>query len=181
MSGWRRLAAALVLILVGAAAVAVVVATRDAASGGDGAATAVVARVVDGDTIVLDTGTTVRLVQVDAPERGEGECYAEQATVALARLAPVGTAVRVEPDPALDGVDRFGRTLAYVFARDVNVNEALVAEGAASVWFFRGARGRYAEALLAAVEDARAAGRGLWGACSATLDPLAPVATAPRG
>jgi endonuclease YncB( thermonuclease family) len=40
------------------------------------------------------------------------------------------------------------------------------------VWFFEGDRGRHADELLAAAEDAERAGRGLWGACpAARLDP----------
>jgi micrococcal nuclease len=140
-----------------------------------------VARVVDGDTIVLDTGTTVRLVQIDAPEVRGAECYADEATAALEALIPAGTRVGVATDPALDQVDRYGRQLAYVFAGDVNVNLRLVRDGAASVWFYRGARGAYADELLAAAEQARDSERGLWGACDAVLDPLAAVSTAPRG
>ena len=63
-------------------------------------------------------------------------------------------------DPALDGTDRYGRQLRYVFVYGTNVNVALVREGAASPYFFHDERGRYAPLLLAAVEKARAARRG---------------------
>jgi micrococcal nuclease len=138
---------------------------------------AVVERVVDGDTIELAGGGRVRLVQIDAPEKGE-ECYGDRAT-ALARglLAP-GARVRIEPDLRLDQVDRFRRQLAYVFRGDENVNVTLVRRGAAGVWFFHGARGRYADELIAAAQEARAQRRGLWAACpQARFDPLAAVAT----
>ena len=46
-----------------------------------------------------------------------------------------------------------------------NVNVALVRGGAASPYFFRNERGRYANELLAAVEKARAEKLGYWGAC----------------
>src|SRR5690349_14067023 len=42
------------------------------------AATYVVTRVVDGDTVELGTGQTVRLVGIDTPERGQ--CGYDQAT-----------------------------------------------------------------------------------------------------
>lgn len=137
-------------------------------------------RVIDGDTIALDTGARVRLVQIDAPEVRGAECHAAEATALLEALIPAGTEVQVETDPALDQVDRYGRTLAYVVKGGENVNLTLVREGAASVWFYRGARGRYATELLAAAEEAQAAGRGLWGACDAILDPLSALSTAPR-
>jgi micrococcal nuclease len=131
-----------------------------------------VARVIDGDTIETGDGERVRLVQIDAPEIDEGECYAAEASAALDDLLPRGTEIRLEADPRLDDVDRFGRLLRYVRRGDTNVNLELVESGAASVWFFEGARGRYADELLGAARDAEDAGRGLWGACpAAELDP----------
>jgi micrococcal nuclease len=140
---------------------------------------AVIERVVDGDTVVLVGGGRIRLVQIDAPEKGE-ECYGDRATALTRRLLPRGTRVRIEPDPDLDQVDRFRRQLAYVFQGDENVNLTLVRHGAAGVWFFHGARGRHAGELIAAAQEARAKRRGLWAACpQARFDPLAAVATGP--
>ena len=48
-----------------------------------------------------------------------------------------------------------------------NVNVELVREGAASPYFFRNDRGIYARELLDAVDEAREARRGYWGACPA--------------
>jgi endonuclease YncB( thermonuclease family) len=136
----------------------------------------VVSYVRDGDTIELEGGEVVRLVQVDTPELREGECYADSARAVLRRLLPTGTHVRVEEDPGLDHVDTYGRRLAYVFKGTMNVNRVLVARGAAGVWFFEGRRGRFAAALLSAERRAKAASRGLWRRCPGTrLDPLAPV------
>ena len=140
---------------------------------------AVVARALDGDTIVLTGGEHVRLVQIDAPEKGS-ECYGEAASALTRRLLPPGTRVRIEPDPSLDRADRYGRELAYVWRGDENVNLALVREGAAGVWFFDGKRGRYANALLQAAEQARADDRGLWGTCPlARFDPTDSLASGP--
>ena len=131
-----------------------------------------VARVVDGDTIELAGGERVRLVQVDAPEAQEDECYAAESAAALERLLPPGAPIRLEADPRLDDIDRFDRLLRYVHRDDVNVNLELVRRGAASVWFFDGDRGRYADALLAAARAAEEGELGLWGACpAARLDP----------
>ena len=137
----------------------------------DAKQSAVVARVVDGDTIELVSGQRVRLVQIDTPEK-HVECYGDEASALTQRLIPAGTHVRIEQDPKLDQVDRFGRKLAYVWKGDEDVNVALVRDGAAGVWFFDGRRGRYANELLKAAEGARAAERGLWGACPlARFDP----------
>ena len=147
--------------------------------GGEAARTgATVARVVDGDTVRLADGTRVRLVQIDAPEVDERECYAARATRALERLVPAGTEVDIERDPALDDVDRFGRALRYVLRDGTNINVELVRAGAAAPYFFRDDRGRYADDLLGAAEEARDERRGLWGACpGARLDPARALAT----
>lgn len=139
-----------------------------------------VTRVVDGDTIELVGGERVRLLQIDTPELGSGECYSRAAAKELRRLLPVGTAVTLEADPPLDLRDRYRRLLRYVRAGGRNVNVELVRRGAATVYFYRSERGRYASALLTAARQARAANRGLWGACRAVWDPDGPATTSPR-
>jgi micrococcal nuclease len=138
----------------------------------------VVATVVDGDTLTLTNGARVRLVQIDAPEIAGNECYTQAARRALLRLAPIGAAVALEADPALDKVDRFGRLLRYVKRSGRNVNLELVRQGAAAPYFFDRDLGRYARELTAAATVAKARGRGLWGAHPHTqLDPFGPVDT----
>jgi micrococcal nuclease len=125
---------------------------------------ATVAYVNDGDTLRTTSGRKVRLVQIDAPEL-HGDCFGKAALAALRRLAPKGTRVTLVRDPALDSTDRYGRQLRYVFVTGTNLNVALVRQGAASPYFFRTRRGRYARDLLDAVDEARTAHRGYWGAC----------------
>ena len=108
---------------------------------------------------------TSRLVQIDTPELGSGECYSRAARTALERLAPIGSTVTLEADPRLDQVDRYGRLLRYVRRGTLNVNIALVRAGAAAPYFYGGDRGRYAGRLLAEARQAKASRRGLWGAC----------------
>jgi len=124
----------------------------------------VVSRVGDGDTLTLVDGRTVRLVQIDAPEL-TSDCYGRAAQRALSALAGPGTRVRLVRDPRLDESDRYGRPLRYVVVAGRNVNVELVRTGAASPYFFRNERGRYARELLAAVERARSRRAGYWGAC----------------
>jgi endonuclease YncB( thermonuclease family) len=161
---------------------ALLVVTLLAGCGGSGqepgGASVTVERIVDGDTLVLTDERRVRLVQIDAPEDQDGECYAAEATEALEELVPAGTAAELEADPALDDVDRFGRLLRYVLRDEANANLELVRRGAAAPWFFDGDRGRYADELLDAAEAAQETARGLWGACPGTrLDPTRAVDT----
>jgi len=136
--------------------------------------------VIDGDTVVLTNGVHVRLVQIDAPEVQHRECYGAASRAIVRRMLPPGSTVRVESDPRLDRVDRYGRALAYLFRGPANVNLELVREGAATVWFYDHDRGRYASALYRAARSAQAARRGLWGACPGTpFDPYHAADTGP--
>ncbi len=169
--------------LVAAAGIAVLilsggyVQTGKASSPGSG----VVASVYDGDTLTLRDGRRIRLIQIDTPELGTGECYSRAARTALLNLAPPGGRVVLEVDVALDRVDRYGRLLRYIRRSGSNVNLELVRRGAATPYFYGGDRGRYASRLMTAARAAKAAKRGLWGACPGTrLDPYAPAATGKR-
>jgi endonuclease YncB( thermonuclease family) len=140
-----------------------------------------VASITDGDTLRLTNGARVRLLQIDTPELGTGECYSRTARTALLARVPVGSRVVLEADARLDRVDRYGRLLRYVHRGTMNVNVALVRAGAAAPYFYGGDRGRYATRLLAEAGRAKAARRGLWGACRGTvLDPYRAVDTGLR-
>ncbi|MGH3017459.1 MAG: thermonuclease family protein [Gaiellaceae bacterium] len=165
----------------------IVLAAATAAAGPAAVSPAVVASVTDGDTVRLGNGIRVRLVQIDTPELGTGECYSRASRKALLRLAPEGSSVGLEADPRLDQIDRYGRLLRYLWRGGANVNLELVRQGAAAPYFYGGDRGRYADRLLTAAKAAKAARRGLWGACPGTvLDPFRQVETGqkdttPRG
>ena len=135
--------------------------------------------VVDGDTLRLEDGRRVRLVQIDAPEQAS-ECHGEAARRALERLVAPGTRIELERDPALDDVDEHGRLLRYVLVDGVNVNLRLVELGAAAPYFFRGERGRHADRMLELARRARGQARGLWGDCpGARLEPALGALTGP--
>ncbi len=141
---------------------------------------ATVRSITDGDTLRLTDGRRVRLVQIDAPEE-DTECFGGQATAALAGLVSRQSAVRLVSDPALDGRDEHGRLLRYVVMGDLNVNLELVARGAAVPYFFRKERGRFADELERAREQAQDAKVGLWAACpGAQVDPYRGSLTGPR-
>ncbi|MCL2839044.1 MAG: BspA family leucine-rich repeat surface protein [Oscillospiraceae bacterium] len=73
---------------------------------------AVVARVIDGDTIVLENGERVRFIGVDAPEVGEPG--ADEATEFVRELIG-GQIIWLEADG--NDTDRFGRLRRYVWLR----------------------------------------------------------------
>jgi endonuclease YncB( thermonuclease family) len=152
------------------------------AASGAPLASGVVASVYDGDTLTLRSGQRVRLLQIDTPELGSGECYSRAARTALVSLMPIGSHVTLETDATLDRVDRYGRLLRYVHRGSLNVNLQLVKRGAAAPYFYGGDRGKYASRLLAEAQRAKGAKRGLWNACPNTpLDPYRAVDTARSG
>lgn len=137
-------------------------------------------RVIDGDTIALTNGERVRLLQIDTPEVGTGECYSRAAARDLRRLLPVGALLVLEADSRLDDRDRYARLLRYVWRGGLDVNLQLVRDGSATVWLYGGVQGKHAAQLLAAGRAARDAKRGLWGACPRTpWNPFGPATTGP--
>jgi endonuclease YncB( thermonuclease family) len=154
-----------------AALLLVILITPAAASGATHSG--VIDHVADGDTVVLTSGETVRLVQIDTPEvYGDTECYGRQASALTESILPPGTRVRVATDPQLDQRDRDGRTLAYVWKGSSMINLRLVRDGAAAPYFYSGDKGDYASVIFKAAVVARKAGRGLWGQCRKGSVPL---------
>jgi micrococcal nuclease len=134
----------------------------------------------DGDTLDIHGGGRVRLVQIDAPELGQGECYAREARRDLEQLAMPGAVVELESDPRLDDADRYGRPLRYLHAGDLNVNVELVRRGSAAPYFRHGEEGIHADELLDAVDEARRGRRGMWSSCRVTWQRDRAVVTRSR-
>lgn len=117
----------------------------------------VVAFVVDGDTFNCRDGTGVRLIGVDAPERGR---FGSAARRALATLLSVDSRVRLETDA--ESRDSQGRLQVYVFLPDGRLaNEVLVRMGYA---FYRPnpANDRFAQRLRSAEDQAKENKLGVW-------------------
>ena len=106
----------------------------------------------------------IRLAQIDAPEAGI-DCYGEEAELELATMILEGMPVSVTTDPNLPEEDADGILQAWVWNSEFLVNLAMVRRGAAVPYFPDGARGAFDQRLLNAARKAKAAGRGLWGAC----------------
>lgn len=128
-----------------------------------------VSRVIDGDTFTCTGGRKVRLLLVDAPE-GRQRPAGDSATAALRRL--VHRDVEVTLELARDSLDRYGRTLAYVWLADGRlVNEELVREGWAIVELFNKRDQQHLGRLRGAESDAREERRGWWRSGTITCRP----------
>jgi micrococcal nuclease len=133
-----------------------------------------VTRIVDGDTIAVSSGDTVRLIGIDTPETRHPsqpvECFGAQATQHATELVGPGTSVRLVYD--VERTDRYGRTLAYVYrvADDLFVNLQMVRDGFAVMATYP-PNVAHVEAFRAAEQEARSANRGLWGACGGADTP----------
>jgi len=92
---------------------------------------AVVTKVLDGDTVVVTGGDHVRLLGIDADESGY-PCY-DAARLRLEELV-LGKSVQLEPDR--EDVDQYGRKLRYIFLDGSNINEMLVAQGLVVARFY---------------------------------------------
>jgi micrococcal nuclease len=125
-----------------------------------------VAEAVDGDTLRLADGTTVRYIGVDTPETVHPskpvQCFGKEAS-AFNKALVEGKPVRLERD--ISDTDKYGRLLRYIYLEDGTlVNLALVAGGYAKVVTYP-PDVAHAAKFQTAMAEARAAGRGLWGAC----------------
>lgn len=131
-----------------------------------GPSNGMVERVIDGDTVVID-GRKIRYLLVDAPETTEGkhDCFGDNAAAFNTALV-LGKRAELEYDVACE--DRYGRTLAYVRVGDVDVNRTMIERGYGCLLHIPpDGDGRAAE--FGEIEaEARVAGRGLWGECSAS-------------
>lgn len=135
-------------------------AASDVGRGGD---VVTVVGVVDGNTVELEqdgTTTGITLLGLDSPALDE--CLGAEAAQALEQLLPAGTEVRVEGS---------GENLAAVYADDVLINAEPARLGLGHTL----ANTVVTEEVLAAEEEAIAAGVGLFGA-AAECTPAAQVA-----
>jgi micrococcal nuclease len=126
------------------------------------AASYLVTRVVDGDTIVLERIGRVRLIGVDTPEsvdpRRPVQRFGQQAGDFTRRLVG-GKRVRVEYDRARK--DRYNRTLAYIYLADGTLVNAEIIRQGYGVAYTRFPF-KYLAEFRKLERDARGQERGLW-------------------
>jgi micrococcal nuclease len=126
----------------------------------------VVERVVDGDTLLMESGERVRIIGIDAPS--EGECYFDESLKSLKKLIE-GKEVRLDKD--VSGVDRYGRLLRYVILPNLNkkeddllVGNYLVENGLAQA-VSSAPDLRFRQTLVGLQQEAVRKELGIWGEC----------------
>ncbi|MCR4323913.1 MAG: thermonuclease family protein [Nanoarchaeota archaeon] len=118
-----------------------------------------VVEVSDGDTLKLSDGKTFRLYGVNAPEVKEP--LFEEAKAFTENLV-LGKEISFEQEENYK-VDKFGRTLGYVFVDGVNLNIELVRNGFARVVLYeKRAKIKYQDELLSAEKSAKDLRLGIW-------------------
>jgi endonuclease YncB( thermonuclease family) len=131
--------------------------------------------VVDGDTIEVEVAgqrKTVRYIGVNTPEtvapNRPVQCYGPEASTANKAMVE-GKIVYLEKD--VSETDSFGRLLRYVYRPEAFVNAELVKQGYAQAATYP-PDVKYTQLFVQLEEQARSAGRGLWGnVCKATPTP----------
>jgi len=130
-----------------------------------GLASVVVQRVVDGDTLRLSDGRSVRMIGLNTPELGKnGRSDEPFAVVARKRLEALVAASdgQVGLLPGKESKDHYGRTLAHVYGADgANLEAQMLAEGLG----FQVAVAPNVDLVAcqqAAENSARQAGLGVW-------------------
>lgn len=106
----------------------------------------VVLRIIDGDTIELEDGRKVRMLGINAPEKGES--FYDEAKIFLEDKILNNT---VYLEFGKEKTDLYGRTLAYVFYGK-NINLELVENGLANFYFPSG-KDNYYDLFLEAWEE----------------------------
>lgn len=118
-------------------------------------AVVMVEEVASGDTLTLDDGRTVKILNVDVPAN---PVLQDAAKTKIAALAKGGT-VLLERD--IDDKDASGRLLRHVHVGTQNVGYDLVREGLAFT-DFGDTNWRYAELMIVGGLDAAREKRGFW-------------------
>ena len=115
-----------------------------------------VSRVIDGDTIQLNSQERIRLLGINTPEKNMP--YHDEAMNFLAK-AIEGKKIMLESFYGKDK-DKYGRTLGYVILNDVLVNEQVLNSGFANLYVYD--EDLHYQELKTAEETARQNEIGLW-------------------
>ena len=97
----------------------------------EASANTIITKVIDGDTVVVEGGWHVRLLGMDADEKGY-PCYDPAKT----RLEDLILSKNVVLEKDVSDVDQYGRCLRYIFLENKNIDTQLVAEGLAVARFY---------------------------------------------
>lgn len=109
-------------------------------------------RVIDGDTIAIDTGEHVRLLGINTPEKKQP--FHDEAMNFLKHWE--GKQIEVEEH----GKDKYGRILGYIFYNGDLLNKNQLENGYANLYYY--GTDKYYSGMKTAEQEARDAGIGLW-------------------
>ena len=111
--------------------------------------TKVVTKIIDGDTLLVEGGEQVRLLGIDADEKGE-PCY----EVAKERLKELTLGKTVTLLRGANDRDEYGRLLRFIIVGERNVSLELVKEGLV-VTYFPPTSTLYKDQLIWAEQEAK--------------------------
>jgi endonuclease YncB( thermonuclease family) len=131
---------------------------------------------VDGDTITVDMDghdETIRFIGIDTPETHKPntpvQCYGPEAA-AYTKATIGNNRVRLQADGLDTNRDRYGRLLRYVYLPDGTLLEdKLVSEGYAFAYTQFPFEKK--QQFVDEQSQAKAAGKGLWSACTVAVEP----------
>ena len=121
--------------------------------------TAMVIKIVDGNTIIIEGGYEVRYIGIDTRENHPEAEITRVRALKLNRDLVEGKVVRLEKD--VSDKDKYGRLLRYVYVDDLFVNAELVRRGLAWAKAYPPDT-KYQDYLTQLENEAREAGRGMW-------------------
>ncbi len=122
----------------------------------NGYETAIVTRVIDGDTVVIEGDERIRLLGIDTPERGQH--FYQEAKQMLQEMVENKT-VMLESD--IKNRDKYNRLLRYIYAGETLVNLELVKKGMARAYIIP-PNERHSDEILMAEAEARNSNLGIW-------------------
>jgi micrococcal nuclease len=129
-----------------------------------GLESATIERVVDGDTVIIDTGERVRLILINAPEsvHSTASKNTDLGIEASNYVKNLLTNKKVYLEKDVSDTDRYNRLLRYLWLPDGTlVNELIVAQGYAQLATFPPDL-KYLDRIREAEKKARNEKKGLW-------------------
>jgi len=115
-----------------------------------------VSRIIDGDTIEIDSGKRVRLIGIDSPERGAPFYFESKKGLEDMILKKQ---IRLEKD--VSETDKYGRLLRYIYLENTFVNLEMLKQGYAVAWTVP-PDVKNSSKFISAEKEAREKGLGVW-------------------
>lgn len=119
----------------------------------------------DGDTahfLIKGKDTTVRFLAINTPEYTKTkEPYGKEASEYVCDILTNANTIELEYDDGSDTLDKYGRTLAWVYADDVLLQRELVQRGLAEVKYIYGDYA-YTEELKTLEKEAKKEKLNMW-------------------